>query len=132
MSTKKVAGSVTVIYNTVEITNYLNTASLNAVVNQIDTTDFGDSSGKTQIAGLSDWEVPIGGPWDALILDPLLSADMIAPPATLRTLAVGIDTVTFTWTTNAFITDYKISGSSPTDGLTWSATLKASGVPTRT
>jgi len=131
MAMKKVAGNITVTYDSNAITNYLNTTSLNAVVNQIDTTDFGDANAKTSIAGLADWEVPIGGPWD-VTLDGYLSGDVISPPATLKTLAVGIDTLTFTWTANAFITDYKISGSSPSDGITWTGTLKGSGAPTKT
>ncbi len=128
---KKVAGNVSVTYNSVEITNYLNTASLNGVVNAIDTTDFGDENATTSIAGLGDWEVPVGGPWDAT-LDAALAPDVIAPPATLRTLVVVIDTVTFTVTTNAFITGYTINASAPSDGITWSGTLKISGAPVRT
>ena len=130
MATKKVAGNVTVTYNASALTNYLNTVSLNAVVNSIDTTDFGDANAMTSIAGLSDWDVPIGGPWDPT-LDGYLAPDMIAPPTTLRTLVVVIDTVTFTATTNAFITGYTIDTSSPSDGITWSATLKISGAPVR-
>jgi len=130
MASKKVAGNVTVTYDGNALTNYLNTASLADVVNAIDTTDFGDANATTSIPGLGDWEVPIGGPWDPT-LDGYLAPDAIAPPSTLKTTVVGIDTVTFTWTTNTFITDYKIDASSPSDGITWSATLKGSGAPTR-
>ena len=130
MAPKKVAGNVTVTYNGTAITNYLNTASLNAVVNAIDTTDFGDVSAMTNIAGLGDWEVPVGGPWDPA-LDAVLAPDAITPPATLRTLIVVIDTVTFTATTNAFVTGYTINASAPADGITWSGTLKVSGAPVR-
>lgn len=130
MATKKSAGNVVIVYGGDTLTNYLNTTSLNAVVNQIDTTDFGDSNATTSIAGLSDWEVPIGGPWDAA-LDAFLAPDVITPPTTLNTLVVTIDTVTFTWTTNTFLTGYTINASAPSDGITWSATIKGSGAPVR-
>ena len=131
MATLKTAGNVTVVWNSNALTNYLNTASLNGVVNQIESTDFGDSSAQTFIAGLGDWEVPIGGPWDAA-LDAFLAPDMIAPPTTLRTLVVTIGGVIFTWTTNTFLTGYTINASAPADGITWSATIKGSGAPVRT
>lgn len=130
MATKKVAGNVTVTYNSNALTNYLNTSSINAVVNVIDTTDFGDSNATTSIAGLSDWNVPIGGPWDS-VLDGYLAPDLIAPPTTLRTLVIVIDTVTFTVTTNAFIQNYTIDSSSPSDGIKWTGDLKISGAPVR-
>ena len=130
MATLKSAGNVTIVYDGDTLTNYLNTTSLNAVVNQIETTDFGDSNATTSIAGLGDWEVPIGGPWDAA-LDAFLAPDVIAPPTTLKTLVVTIGGVIFTWTTNTFLTGYTINASAPADGITWSATIKGSGAPVR-
>src|SRR3990167_2376792 len=130
MATLKSAGNVTIVYDGDTLTNYLNTTSLNAVVNQIETTDFGDSNATTSIAGLGDWEVPIGGPWDAA-LDAFLAPDVIAPPTTLKTLVVTIGGVIFTWTTNTFLTGYTINASPPADGITWSATIKGSGAPGR-
>lgn len=129
MAIKKVAGNVTVTYNSNALTAYLNTASTNAVVNAIDTTDFA-STGTESIAGLPTWSVPVGGNWDGT-LDGYLGPDAVSPPTTLRTLAVVFDSVTYTWSSNAFISDYTINASSPTDGITWSGTLTCSGVPTR-
>lgn len=125
----KVAANVSVTYNSNALDAYLNTASMNAVVNAIQTTDF-DSTGEESIAGLPTWTASIGGPWDAT-LDGYLGPDAVSPPTTLRTLAVGISTVTYTWTTNAFISNYTIDASSPADGITWSGDLTCSGVPTR-
>jgi len=130
MAALKVASNVTVTYNSVAITNYLNTASLNAVVNAIETTNFGSTSATTNIAGLGDWELSVGGPWDAT-LDAALSPDGITPPAVLRTLVVVIGGVTFTVTTNGFVTSYVINASAPADAITWSGTFKISGAPVR-
>lgn len=129
MAFKKVAGNVTVTYNSNALTAYLNQTSLNAVVNAIDTTDF-SSTGTESIAGLPTWSVAVGGHWDAT-LDGYLGPDAVTPPTTLRTLAVGVDSVTYTWTTTAFIGDYTIDASSPSEGITWSGTLTCSGVPAR-
>jgi len=129
MAEKKVAGNVTVTYNANALTAYLNTASQNAVVNAITTTDFSDSA-ETNIAGLAAWSVNVGGHWD-VTLDGYLGPDAVAPPATLRTLAVGIDSITYTWTTNAFISDYTIDASAPQESITWSGVLTASGAPSR-
>ena len=125
----KSAGNTTVSYNSNALTGNLNTQSIAAVVNAIDTTVF-SSTGTQSIAGLPTWTVSVGGSWD-VTLDGYLAPDLIAPPTTLRTLAVGISTVTYTWTAGAFISDYTIDTSSPTDGIMWSGTLTCSGVPVR-
>ena len=129
MAVKKVAGNVTVTYDSNALTAYLDTASINAIVNVIDTTDFASTATET-IAGLGTWTVPVGGPWDPT-LDGYLGPDAVAPPATLKTLAVGVDTITYTWTTNSFISDYTIDASSPSERISWSGTLTCSGAPAR-
>jgi len=105
------------------------------IVNAIDDTDFGDSSADTAIPGLASWEVNVGGPWNSTV-DGYLSPEAVAPSATLQTLVVAIgtaSTVTYTWTAattvGAFITNWSIDASSPTDMITWSGTLKCSGAP---
>ncbi|MFZ1755036.1 MAG: hypothetical protein WBO46_14955 [Caldilineaceae bacterium] len=126
---KKVAGNVDITYNSNALDGYLNTSSMNAVVNAIQTTDF-DSTGEESIAGLPTWTASVGGPWDAT-LDGYLGPDAVSPPTTLRTLVVEIDSVTYTWTANAFISGYTIDASSPSEGITWSGELTCSGVPVR-
>lgn len=131
--------NVAVTYNGTNITQYLNKASAKAVVNAIDTTNFA-STGVENTAGVPSWTVDVGGMWD-LALDSVLGVDAITPPsATLRTLVVSYGPtggkVTWTWTgsstVGAFITDYNVDASNPTDMLGWSGTLTCSGVPTRT
>jgi len=129
MSFKKSAGNVTVSYNSNALAAYLDQASIDAVVNAIETTNLA-STGVQNIAGLPSWSVKIGGPWD-LTLDGYLGPDAITPPTTLRTLTVGIDTITYTWTANAFISAYSISADGPNGRISWSGTLTTSGVPGR-
>lgn len=135
MANKKVAGNVTVTYGGNALTNYLNTASLQGIVENIDTTDFGDSASNTGIPGNASWSVNVGGPWDPT-LDGYLGPEVVAPAATAdATLAVGIDTVTYTWTASgavgSYLTNYTIDASNPSAGITWSGVLTASGTPVR-
>jgi hypothetical protein len=129
----KTQGNITVTYNSNALQSYLNTQSIEAIVNEIDTTTLA-STGMEKIPGPSGWTVNIGGFW-AVALDNILGPDAVSPPSTLRTLAVVIgasgSTVTYTWTTNAFISNYSINASDPNGVWTWTATLAVSGVPTR-
>jgi hypothetical protein len=134
MAVKKVAGNVGVTYNANALKPHLNTASYNAVVNAIQTTNF-NSTAEQNIAGLPGFSVEVGGPWSPT-LDGFLGPDSISPPTTLRTFIVTIDTVTYTWSPGAaeygaFISNYTINASSPADGITWSGTLTCSGAPVR-
>lgn len=131
MANLKTAGNVTVVFNSNALTNYLNTSSLDAVVNQIETTDFGDSNATTSIAGLGTWTITLGGPWDS-VLDGYIAPDMISPPTTLRTLVYTVGGVIYTWTTNTFFTAYTGAAPSPSDGLQWTGTIQGSGAPVRT
>lgn len=127
----KSINNVKVTYNGTEITSYLNQASLQAVVNAIDTTVL-NSSGMTKIPGLSDWTINVGGFWVKALHD-VLNPDTVSPPSTLRTLIVEIgetgDTVTYTWTTNAFISNYQWTAD-PTTAIPWTGVLSVSGAPT--
>ena len=127
----KTAGNLTVTYNSNAITAYCNTAAIASQLNQIDTTDLA-STAMESIPGLANWSVDCGGNWDPTF-DAYLRADMVAPPSTLRTLAVvvgiGGSTVTYTWTANAYVSDWNVDASSPSDGLTWTSTITCSGAP---
>lgn len=127
----KTRGNVTVTYNSNALTNYLNTTSVEAIVNEIETTHFG-SSGAEKIAGTGNWTVNVGGDWSST-LNGYLSPDAVSPPSTLRTLVVVIGAsgaqATYTWTTNAFISNYTISADDPNGKITWSGTLAVSGAP---
>ncbi len=138
MPPRKVAGNVTVTYNASAITAYLDQASLEMVTNAISVTNLA-STAEEQIAGLPKFNVPVGGPWSRA-LDTILAPDALTPPSTLRALVVVIgpsgDQSTYTWsspseTFGAFIENYKIDSSSPTDGIKWSGNLAISGKPVR-
>lgn len=128
MAAKKSAGNVALTYNAVALTNYMDQLSMDGVVNLIETTDFGDSSATTGIPGLATWKLSIGGPFDPAV-NTALAPDVITPPTTLRTLVATIDTAVYTWTTNAFLTSYKVNPSAPSAGITWSAEIAGSGAP---
>ena len=126
MAAMKGAGKITLTYNSNAITNYLSQQSLDNVAKAIETTNMG-STAVQNIPGLPGWTVNIGGFFDAT-LHGYLGADVTTP--TLRTLVVGIGTVTYTWTTNAFISNFKIDASNPNEAIKWTATLTTSGAPT--
>lgn len=129
----KAAGNVIVTYNSVNITAYLNTQALEAVVNEIDTTNLA-STGAEKTPGTTNWTINVGGFW-AKALDDALAPDGVTPPGTLRTLVVVIGAsgaqATYTWTANAFVGNYKIEATDPTGVISWSGTLAVNGAPTR-
>ncbi len=131
MAARKSRGNVTVTYNSNALTNYTNQAELGMAVDRIETTHFG-SSGAESIAGDTTYTIPLGGDWDNT-LDGYLAPDALTP-GTKRTAVIAFvgstQTVTYTWTTNAEIQDYTISGQVG-GKLTWKATLALSGAPSR-
>lgn len=127
----KSLGNITVDYNSNSLEEHLNSQSLQAVVDAIDTTVL-SSSGREKIPGLGDWTITVGGLWSDT-LHGYLNPDVVSPPTTLRTLAITLgesgSTVTYTWTENAFISDYSWTVE-PSGAVTWSGTLSVSGAPT--
>lgn len=136
MATKTLTNLV-LTYNSNNITSYLDTASLEATVEAIDTTTLA-STAQEKTPGATSYSVPIGGFW-AKALDDILGADAVSPPTTLRTFAYQIgpvgNRVTYTWTgsatVGAFISDYKVDASDPMGVIKWTGTLTISGSPTR-
>lgn len=129
----KAAGNITVSYNSNALASYLNSASIEAIVKELVTTVLTDT-GETKIPSIANWNIQVGGPW-AKALDDILGPDAVSPPSSLRTLVVVYGAsgsqVTLTWTSTAFIGNYKINFTNPTELATWTATLAVSGVPTR-
>ena len=129
----KVAGNVTVSFNANALAAYLNTASMAATVAAIDVTDFASTASEF-LTGFAEWSIPIGGHWDAT-LDGYLAPEAVTPGTARTTIIVFTDAtptaITYTWTSNSFIENYQIDASSPTEGITWSATLRLSGAPVR-
>lgn len=130
MTATKGAGNSTVTYNSNALTNYTNSVDLQATIAELEATHLG-STGQEADPGLGSYQLQIGGDWNPTI-DGYLGPDSLA--GTKRTAAIaftsGGSTVTYTWTSQAFITNYTVS-TSATGKLEWKATLRLSGVGTR-
>jgi len=109
----KAAGNVTVTYNANNITAYVDSGSIAASIAELDTTDLA-STAMEYIPGLADWTYSTNVKnWDSTI-DGYIMPDLVTP-GTLRTLVIAYtdassNTVTYTWTTNAFITAGELGG----------------------
>lgn len=129
--------NVVVTFDSLDITQYLDSASLDMTVEQVDTTTLA-SSGLEISPGMPGFKVPVGGPW-AKALDDKLGAQASNPSSTLKTLSVQIgpvgNRVTYTWTSSgtvgAFVGNYKIDFSDPKANFKWDGELAVSGAPTR-
>jgi hypothetical protein len=129
----KTIGNVDVSYDSNALEAYLNTASMEAIVNAIDTTNLA-STANEQTPGSAAWSVAVGGQWSPT-LDGYLAPDAVTPPSTQKNLVVVIgeagSTATYTWTANAFVGNYTIDASDMQGVITWSGTLSVSGAPVR-
>lgn len=133
MAGVKAAGNATVTYNSNNVTAYINDATLQMAIDELETTNLA-STGKEFIPGMGDYTIDLPfAYWDST-LDGYLYADAITP-GTLRTAAIaytdsGGTTVTYTWTSKAFVTNYSIGGGA-TAVLGGSAALRLVGAPSR-
>jgi hypothetical protein len=125
--------NVEVLYNSQTLTPYCNSAEVSAAIEQLEATNL-DSTAKEYVTGFGEWSISIGGHWDAT-LDGYLAPDAVTP-GTARTAYIqystngGVAYVRYTWTSNAQIENYAIS-SATGSLISWTATLKLSGAPTR-
>jgi len=127
---QKARSNTSVTYNSQELKTYTTQADLDRTIDQLETTSLGDT-GKTYISGDQSNKLSLQGNW-TVALDGILGVD--AGSGTKRTAVIvyteGANTVTYTWTSNAEIENYKIA--SPANGLrTFSCDLILSGAPTR-
>jgi len=118
--------------NAVNLTAYVEQVDLNMTVAELETTNL-DSSAQEFIPGLPSYDVSIGVTrWDKVV-DDVLGPLMIAPAKVTAAIAfrdASGDTVTYTWTSEAFVTGYGISAAA-TGKVASSPTLRLSGIPTR-
>lgn len=130
MTATKGAGNSTVSFNATPLTNYVNSQDLQNTIAELDGTHLGSVEMEAD-AGLPSHSLQMSGDWHPT-LDGVLGPDSLT--GTKRTAVVtftaGGQTVTYTWTSQAFITSYNVT-SSATGKLEWSATLRLSGAPTR-
>jgi hypothetical protein len=130
MTARKSAGNITVTYNSNNVTAYVNQAQLNSTAAELEATTL-TSTGQQFDPGLSEWSLDLTTDWEKA-MDDIFGPDAITP--TKRTVVITVTgsggTVTYTWTTNGFVTGYNI-GAQATGKLTSAPKLRLSGIPTR-
>ena len=125
MAFAKGSGNATLTHNSNALTGYTDSISVEVAGEVIDVTTL-SSTAVEKLAGLADWKISSGGPFDST-LSGYLTADAVA--GTMRTLVAVIAGVTLTWTTKAFISGYQIQ-TAPNDAHRYTVTFECSGVPT--
>ena len=128
---RKARGNVEVTFNGTEVTAYCNKADLDGAIEQLETTNLA-STGKETISGDPEWSIALEGMWE-VALDSVIGPEAVTP-GTKRTAVIvftgASQSVTYTWTSNAEIQDYKVSAQ--VGGfISWTATLALSGAPNR-
>ena len=131
------AANYTVTYNSVDITGYINQSDLEGVVAEIDGTNLASVAAESE-PGSTDWRVRCSGMLDKAS-DDMFGKDALSPPATMRNLVITVGPsgtrTTFTWTGStdegAFIDNYAIQPTEPTQLINWQAELGISGGPVR-
>lgn len=129
----KSLGHIAVTYNGNNITAYLNDTQLKMAISELETTSLA-STGAEYAPGFADYTADIPfAKWDAT-LDGYLYPDVVSP-GNMRTCAIAFTdgddtTVTYTWTNQAFITNYQIGGGAKAI-LGGSSALRLNGAPTR-
>lgn len=109
-----------------DVSSYTDQTSLNRVKDLFETTTFGNDD-KTQIDGLREYDLPIGGKWDPA-LDAVIDGADDGSSIAFQFAPGG--SATMGYNGNAFISNYNID--SPVGGgVTWTATFKPSGSVTR-
>jgi hypothetical protein len=129
----KGAGNVTTTYNSHEITDYVNQAQIAAAIDSLESTDMG-SAAKEYEPGLASWTASIDVvKWDATI-DGYLAPDAVTPGTKktfVHAVSDGTNTVTYTWTSNAFPTGYSIQSAPGALINSPGVAIQLSGAPSR-
>lgn len=134
---KSEASNLTVTYNSANITAYINQADLEGVVGEIEGTNLASVAAESE-PGSTDWRVRCSGMLDKAS-DDVFGKESLTPPSTLRNLVITVgpsgSVSTYTWTGDAsegaFVNNYTIQPTEPTQLINWSAELGISGGPVR-
>lgn len=126
MTALKSAGNVTVTYNSNAATAYINSVDLQNTVAELEATNL-SSTGEESDAGLVNSTLNIGGDHNSTV-DGYFGPDSLT--GTKRTAVIVINGVTWTWTSKAYITNYKVTADAK-GKTTWSAQLRLSGLGVR-
>ena len=119
------AGNYSLTFDGLNVTSQCDKADLEEVVAELEAT-FGDATGTANEPGLKTFKITASGAWSKA-----LDAKFRANGKKTAILTVGSSTelVTYTWTTQAFIANYKRTMAAK-ERLDWSATINLSGLPT--
>ena len=130
------AGNISVLYNSVELKNYINEAELAATIAELEATHLG-STAQMYSPGLASFTLTLKGDW-VKALDDALGVDSISPTmraCTIKFTDENANWVQYAWTATggngAFITGYSIS-TNATSKTEHAPSLRISGLPTRT
>lgn len=134
MAGVKGAGNFTFTYNTNDLTDYVEQFQLQQTVAELENTNMG-STAQSFVPGLASYQASLDlTNWDST-LDGYLAPDVITP-GTKRTAVIEYTdadggTVTYTWTNEAFLTNYSIQAS-PSDLIKApGASIRLNGAPNR-
>lgn len=123
----------TITVASVNLTSYVDEVDLQMAVAELEDTNL-DSSAQEFSPGLANYQADIKiTKWDKVV-DDVVGPLMLAPAMVTAVIAVkdaSADTVTYTWTSNAFFTGYNIAGAA-TGKVTSGPKLRLSGNPSRT
>ena len=128
----KAASGIAVTFNATAVTAYLNTASQETIVSELEATTFASTASQGD-PGLPGHSFEMGGDW-AKALDDVLYPAAATPTKVNLVVVVGQSgsQATYTWTANAFVSNYRWEASDPKGKITWSARIALSGNPVRT
>jgi len=122
----------TLTVNGVNITAYIDSNDLAAAVAELETTNL-DSSAQEFIPGLPNYTHNFNITKFDKVVDDVLGPLAITPALVTAAIAykdASGDTLTYTWTTTAFVTGYTITAAA-TGKVSASGTLRLSGIPNR-
>lgn len=134
---KSEASNFSVTYNGTDVTAYCNQGDVEGIVGENDGTNLASVAAESE-PGSTDWRVRCSGMLDKAS-DDVFGKESLSPPSTLRNLVITVGPsgtrTTFTWTGSAdegaFINNYTIQPTEPTQLINWSAELGISGGPVR-
>jgi len=126
---------VWVIYDGIDITEYVHSVKLEASINQWDATDFA-STGTEFGSGLAKWKLPLTGQWEP-DWDDTIMPDAVTPLTTPKTVTVYFwhrptaKRVEYTWHNGGVIKEAGINGAIDS-AIGWGLELVLAGAPNRT
>ena len=126
----KAAGNVTFTLGGTDLTDNISEAQLNAAVAELNTSNLGSGDEEYE-PGQRSWDGTFTVVnWTKAIDTILYNATTTKATAVLTATDSGSNTVTYTWTSEAFVTGYSVGGAVG-DLVQTSPTIRFSGAPTR-